>query len=166
VPPYSNQDKWRWTVLETGNQTVESLELAWELPNDWITDDYTVDDATPAELWDMWVGSIRQKNLSDSALGDDYLAIRWHVRGDSSFERAPFQRWLPEENPKDFLTYYSWPENAASNEELNFLRLPVRDKLWRPGRGDKGGFIQELTGWKPSPLQSHVRLEIFKGAQP
>lgn len=55
-----------------------------------------------------------------------------------------------EGDDEDFLTVYAWPESAAG-ERVNFNRLPVRDKLWQ-GQADKGGFIQEATGWKPAPL--------------
>jgi hypothetical protein len=38
----------------------------------------------------------------------------------------------------------------------------VIDKLWRvdlpPHVATKGGFIQEATGWKPSPLQPYINL--------
>ena len=51
-----------------------------------------------------------------------------------------------------------WPVDAETGDELDWLALPVVDKLWNSKRGDKGGFIQEATGWKPSILQPHVFL--------
>jgi hypothetical protein len=62
---------------------------------------------------------------------------------------------MPEE---DFLTFYSWPEDTKTRALLNWLTLPVVDKRWNNQRGDKGGFIQEATGWKPSILQPFVYL--------
>ncbi|HLL36370.1 MAG TPA: hypothetical protein VK545_21370 [Streptomyces sp.] len=76
------------------------------------------------------------------------------------FEAAPFQKRLEEQGFGDFLSMdagtYTWPEAAdGSGERLNWLRLPVLDFGWAPRTKlpTKGGFIQEVTGWKPSPLQ-------------
>jgi hypothetical protein len=41
---------------------------------------------------------------------------------------------------------------------MNWFMLPVVDKLWNSERFDKGGFIQEATGWKPSILQPCIYL--------
>lgn len=37
---------------------------------------------------------------------------------------------------------------AKTDNPLNWLGLPVVDKLWRSRRANEGGFIQEATGWK------------------
>jgi hypothetical protein len=34
----------------------------------------------------------------------------------------------------------------------------VKDLAWNQTTANKGGFIQEATGWKPSALQPHVYL--------
>lgn len=81
------------------------------------------------------------------------MEILWFVfspDGEGIFEAAPFSRSDPEQ--RDFLMYFSWPEDE-NGDRLRWTSLPVRDKLRRPDHADKGGFIQELTGWKPSPLQ-------------
>ena len=80
--------------------------------------------------------------------------------GTELIEFAPFDPLRPDR--KDFLTYFTSPVSATSGEPLNWLRLPVVDKLWRPGRGDKGGFIQEATGWKPSPLQPLIHIDQLR----
>ena len=48
-----------------------------------------------------------------------------------------------------------------AGRQLNWLTLPVADKLWRPGRPDKGGFIHEMTGRKPAPLQPYLHVSMF-----
>jgi hypothetical protein len=53
-----------------------------------------------------------------------------------------------------FLTHYKMPVNAETGEPINWLRLPVLDRGWSATACGKGGFIQEVTGWKPSPLQA------------
>ena len=65
---------------------------------------------------------------------------------------------------KDFLSFFTWPEDAETGKPLNWLELPVVDKLWRPNRADKGGFIQEATSWKPSILQPYVYLSSLERA--
>ncbi|WP_328835303.1 hypothetical protein [Streptomyces europaeiscabiei] len=48
--------------------------------------------------------------------------------------------------------------NADSGEVVNWLRLPVLDRGWNDTAAHKGGFIQEATGWKPSPLQATMDM--------
>ena len=60
--------------------------------------------------------------------------------------------------PTNFLDYYSSPIDCETGEKLNWLALPVEDKLWNSKCQNKGGFIQEATGWKPSILQPYVYL--------
>ena len=54
--------------------------------------------------------------------------------------------------------------NSVTGEELNWLTLPVVDKLWNRKRADKGGFIQEATGWKPAIFQPYVYLPSLMSA--
>ncbi|NER28870.1 MAG: hypothetical protein F6J89_14840 [Symploca sp. SIO1C4] len=61
----------------------------------------------------------------------------------------------------DFLNYFTSPVHFKTGEPLNWLSLPVVDKLWNNQRADKGGFIQEATGWKPSILQPFVYLRAL-----
>jgi hypothetical protein len=135
-----------WTFRNVKNDIERKTRLAllWELNGDPITDDYVPDEASAAELWDMWLARSAQP----------VMEIYWFVfspgQGGGIFEAAPFSRSDPE--AEDFLTFFSWPLDE-NGERLRWTSLPVADKLWRDGRADKGGFIQELTGWKPSPLQ-------------
>lgn len=77
------------------------------------------------------------------------------------FEHAPYTidpRTAPGETHEDdvredFLTHFTTPVHAETGEPINWARLPVVDRGWNPSRGDKAGFVQEATGWKPSPLQ-------------
>ncbi|CUM35746.1 hypothetical protein BN2537_457 [Streptomyces venezuelae] len=54
----------------------------------------------------------------------------------------------------DFLTHYTHPAYAVTGQRVNWLRLPVVDPGWNATASNKGGFIPQATGWKPSPLQS------------
>ena len=84
-----------------------------------------------------------------------------------TLERAPHQDddlSVAFPDVEDFLTFFSWPEHAETGEALNWLRLPVLNKLWDDGHADKGGFIQSATGWKPSPYQTVMSLNSLTRA--
>lgn len=138
--------KWNFTNRTNpgaGDHVGESLVLGWFLDRDSISDDYTPDEISATELFGRWL-----KLLEDST---EEMKISWWIP--SLGELAPF---MGEDH--DFLTYYGWPVNATTGEPLNWLTLPVQDKQWNDNGGDKGGFIQEVTGWKPSPLQRTVNI--------
>lgn len=127
---------------------VGTLTLYWEVEGDPISDDLTPDEIGSLELFRRW----RQR------YSDDVQKISWFVQGAQTHEFAPFQ------GEQDWLTHYYWPVNADTGERANFLQLPVVDKLWRPGRADKGGFIQEALGWKPSPFQASADFAVLSRA--
>ena len=56
------------------------------------------------------------------------------------------------------------PDWQQSSQRLNWLEIPVRDKLWNPQRADKRGFIQQATSWKPSILQPYLDLPALTSA--
>jgi hypothetical protein len=140
------------------------LSLYWEIEGDPITDDYTPDEISANELWDRWV----------ERYGKDIMPIMWLVHGDAKSEFAPpslqpqLKEILSGRNLEDhtdgFLAYYPWPVDVTTGERLRWSSLPVEDKLWRPGSANKGGFIQEATGWKPSPLQSYADIKVLAAA--
>jgi hypothetical protein len=136
---------------KSGHARVTPLALYWEVNGDPITDDYLPEEATAVGLWDEWL-AWRERQ------GEGWEArISWHVRGDGIAEAAPGQdvSW------GDFLEHYYWPHDVATGDNLQWTRLPVVDKLWQPGRADKGGFIQEATGWKPGAFQDSVNLDLI-----
>jgi hypothetical protein len=150
---------WRVRSLETDYRWEGPLEAIWEVSHDPISDDYTPEETEAGELLHMWAEQVRE------VYPDGLVPIYWFVysEGQGKFERMPFQRHLGD--AEDFLTYFSWPVSKSTGERLNWLTLPVADKLWNEHRANKGGFIQEATGWKPSILQPYVFLDsLLKGA--
>lgn len=127
-------------------RTIE-LQLYWEVHGDPVSDDYTPVETPAAELWAAW----RRQYPGDK------LRIYWSVQGDGLFEAAPHSG----SGDSDFLTYFTWPEDAEGNR-LRWTDLPVVDKLWNPQSAEKGGFIQEFTGWKPSPFQQEMDVEMIE----
>jgi len=55
----------------------------------------------------------------------------------------------------------SQPKQQYPQHFTNGLCIVVH---WNARRGDKGGFIQEATGWKPSILQPFVSVETLAEA--
>ncbi|MFD6921300.1 hypothetical protein ACFV99_13945 [Streptomyces sp. NPDC059944] len=146
--PYSADSRWTFSNRLSRHEFTVPLRLYWEVNGDPLTDDYTPDDMNAAELWEMWFSRYWK---------GDPAKIYWFISGGQVFEGAPFSNNIGGHD--HFLTHFTWPVNSVSGEPVNWVRLPVRDKLWNKDHGDKGGFIQELTGWKPSPFQASFDAE-------
>lgn len=141
--------KFRFHSLVTGHLVESSLSAYWEVEVDSISDEFTPAKITATDLLSAWVEEVK-------SLPDAIVPIRWFVTSDQGLEAMPFQ--FCDSTSENFLTHHSWPEDAVSGEPLNWLLLPVVDKHWNSTASDKGGFIQEATGWKPSILQPSVYL--------
>ncbi|KYH43236.1 hypothetical protein [Branchiibius sp. NY16-3462-2] len=134
---------------KTGYRFESELELYWEVSGDPLSDDYAPSQISAAQLFSRYLARCSER---------PQRRVWWAVSGigNGKFEAAPFQ-----DDPLydgNWLTHYTWPVDVITGERVNFATLPVVDKLWRPGRADKGGFIQEATGWKPAPLQSSINI--------
>lgn len=160
----------RWTVTARNGYTQTTELVLYAEPNySTITDDYTPDEISAHELWRIWVDKVAGK--AHERWPDLYrpgeVTIMWTLTAPAPgnvHEAAPHTRPLPPDpdlvrmfgrayEPEDFLTHFRVPTNADTGERINWLRLPVLDCGWNATVGDSGGFIQEVTGWKPSPLQ-------------
>jgi hypothetical protein len=51
--------RWRFNSLESGVEFEMPLSLYWEINGDPITDDYTPDEISAEELWNIWVVVLR-----------------------------------------------------------------------------------------------------------
>jgi hypothetical protein len=148
--------KWKVRNRHSDHAWEGELVAYWEVCSDPISDDYTPDEISADELLALWVTKVRED------YPNGLIPIYWSVASHSNlaFERLPFQFDHNPEigTPENFLTFYTWPENPRTGEPLNWNTVPVEDKLWNAKRGDKGGFIQQATGWKPSIYQPFVYL--------
>lgn len=120
------------------------LELEWSVPEAaYFSDNYLPEDIGAGELLERW---------AKEHAGIRTLPIHWIITAPEILEKAPFCG-----EDEDFLSFYTHP--WVPTRLLNFAELPVKDQTWRIGedRG-KAGFIQEATGWKPSPLQGSMDL--------
>ena len=133
----------------------EGLIVAyWEVSLDPINDEYTPQEIDARELFNEWVKQVRRK------YPNELVPIFWFAQCEEQgkFAGMPFQFKHFLRMDEDFLTFFRWPINSVTGERLNWLTLPVVDKLWNSKRANKGGFIQESTGWKPAILQPYVYL--------
>lgn len=168
----------RWTYRSRRNPVygpTTTLGLTYELNGSALSDDYDPAETSAADLWDLYVDRYGE-GRPEWGYAPGVVHIFWYVSGhtgagaDGPFEEAPFQRYPPDSLwdgghvSEHFLTSFTWPRHAETEERLNFARLAVVDKAWNSIRADKGGFVQELTGWKPSPLQPTVDLRQLAAA--
>ncbi|MFE1876420.1 hypothetical protein ACFW9N_37100 [Streptomyces sp. NPDC059496] len=152
--PYAADTRWTFRTLRGSYEPTMPLHLWYEVNGASISDEYTPAEISARELWSRWYSEFAKASP---------VKVYWSIAGGNNiFEALPFSptHTLSE----DFLTHYTWPVNADTGERLNFARLLVADKQWNAERGDKGGFIQELTGWKPSPYQSLFDAETIAKA--
>lgn len=161
---YPSDTRWRFTALRSGIEKVGQLGLSWEVNGDPISDDYVPNEITARELLERWLRWVWDRKPFDADLGVPHVPIYWFVHGADSgtFEAAP--PIIPLNQRENFTTFYSRPTDEQTGEPINWLRLPVEDKLWRVDRSDKGGFIQEATGFKPSAFQPALDLPVLDAA--
>lgn len=157
----SSGDRWRpesltCTVLrKRGPLQTRTTELVlwWELDYDSITDDYLPGEADCFELFDEWERQLRRRGR-----GPD-LPVWWFVIGPNICEHAGGHGAGDAEG---FTSHY-YLGDAAGNYQMEVDVLPVAAKRWTTDTlGDKGGFVQEATGWQPSPLQHSVSLDLLR----
>lgn len=149
-------DQYAFTSVR-GRTSIGRGSLRWEVSCDPISDDWLPEEISAGELFMRWLAYVENRGHVD-AMG--YVPIYWSVNGPGIFEAA-----LPDPKYPDmghYAKFYLPPICVATGRHVDILDLPVEDKLWRMGCADKGGFIQELTGWKPAPLQDSVSLAMLK----
>jgi hypothetical protein len=148
---------WKFFNRRSGQELEGVIEASWEVSLDPISDDYTPSEINAHGLFEQWVEKV------DAKYPDGLIPIFWFVdvkgKGVATFEWMPFQfEHIPDMPSENFLTFFTQPVHSVTNQPLNWFTLPVIDKLWSIKRSNKGGFIQQATGWKPSVLQPYIYL--------
>lgn len=141
--PYPPDTQWTYSAKKNGFTRSSALTLYWEVSGDPISDDYTPDDISAEELWELWY----PRNVAP----DGTAAIYWMLY--EPMEGAPFEIADLAKGTPHLLDDFTWPHDAKTGERVNFARLPVRDKGWTQALHSKGGFIQELL-----VLQTHFAV--------
>jgi hypothetical protein len=154
---------WKFRGLNSGQEWEGVLIAYWEVSLDPISDEYTPQELDARKLFYKWENQVRKRYVNG------LIPIYWFVdcvgKEHATFEGMPFQfEHIASSFLENFLSFFMWPVNSETSKRLNWLTLPVADKLWNSSRADKGGFIQQATGWKPSILQPYVYLSALSSA--
>ncbi|WP_243976290.1 hypothetical protein [Vibrio natriegens] len=132
-----------------------SLIAKYEINLTGITYDYSGRlDAT--ELFELWLEAVRKKYT------DGMVDIMWLVTMDG-------QRFKPEFIPKQegligedcFLSYFTHPVSEKTGLPLDWTTLSIKPPFWDDDALEGLGFIEYVTGWQPSILQTHVSIDFL-----
>ena len=145
--------QWKWSNKKSGYEFSGELHLSWEVHGDLISEHYVgADYISAVDLLRRWTDQYYPEAIAETLYGPGAVGIDWAIDCEPC-EAAPFSPDVWTLDDENFLTFFTWPTNPETGDRLNFNTLPVDDKVWNDQQWDKGGFIQEATGWKPSPFQ-------------
>ncbi len=134
------------------------LTAVWEASHDSISEGMQPNETSAREILGKWTYRVTREHPNG------LIPIYWFVEvmGADLHARVAFPSQFDHSHGQkvrdDFLTRFTWPMDTQTGDFLNWLTLPVKDKLWRPQQADIGGFIQEATRWKPAILQPFLYL--------
>lgn len=145
---------WKVKCLDAPYKWEGELKAYWEVELSAMSGDYYRHEVTAEEMFWIYVKHVKGR------YPDDLIPIYWSVQciEEGKQETMPFQ--YNYSKYQDFLKYYTHPVNKETGEKLNWLSLPVVDQSWdkKYNHANASGFIQQVTGWKPSILQPFVWL--------
>lgn len=125
----------------------ERFDAYWELELSGVSGDYL--HLSSHEILDIYLQSIKDK------YPDGVIEIVWFIRGNKS----SLFSFMPNTNDyRSLLDVYTHPVCVSTGSPISWDEIPVCDLA----RTDNSGFIQELTGWKPKPMQLTVTIEELK----
>lgn len=156
---YTSEEN-HWTVVSRLGYARRGipLEWYWEVHLDWLSDDYAPAEISPYDLFKLWDREIENRN----AISNGLVKVDWYVAGPSFLEAAPAFGRYGRESTSRYDVFFHPPVATSDGSSIDWSRLPVVDKLWNEDRCDKGGFLQEVTGWKPSVLQPYVAIDLLR----
>ncbi len=134
----------------SGCESQGVLIAEWEVCCETMGDDYLPSEIRAGDLFLLWA----KRMMKDYP--DGLISIEWFVSAEGTFERLPFQ-YDQRGSRREYFTFFTWPKNVAGRK-IDWDTIPVQDKKWNAKTADKGGFIQEATGWKPTIYQPFVYL--------
>lgn len=135
---------WDFSLIE-GSKRYEDMDL-FLYPEingtSYLEEFYEADGKAQVEIYFSWA----RLNMADAVAAND-VPIYWSVRAKSSrfkSETAPFQQ-EPFDTRKNFLTYYTWPQDTHTGRYLDWFQLPVINNRFPE--------FAKALGWAPSALQ-------------
>lgn len=111
---------------------------------------FDIETMIPECLFELWLEEARKSSK------DGYVNIEWLVDVEG-------QRFKPEYMPgqfgleSDFLDHFSLPLDVKTGKPIVWHELNVES----PKSIFTGDFIEEVTGWKPSILQTNVSINFL-----
>jgi hypothetical protein len=137
-------------VRNPGHPRVGHMCAGYELWYDPITDDYSPNDISARDLYQQW-----RKHVVNSRYGD-LIPIIWFVSGPGIFESHPIYQHVDNRNGYD--DHFTEPQRT-DGQQFDWDDLPIIRKRWNTNdKVVKGGFVEELTGWRPQSHQMWVSL--------
>jgi predicted GIY-YIG superfamily endonuclease len=138
--PSQDSGQWTFRSLRSGYEFRKDLVLYPELDCSAMVDDvYELDGEGQLEEYVQYL-----ERRHPEWLAADAVPIVWSVHSNwhGVFEAAPFAHSYI---GMDFLTHFTWPEDAATGEPLDWYALPVVN--------DRFPEFAKALAWTPSPLQ-------------
>jgi hypothetical protein len=138
-------------VRNPGHPRVGHMCAHYELWYDPITDDYSPQDISARDLYQQW-----RKHVVNSRYGD-FIPIIWFVSGPGIFESHPLYEHDYKQDGYD--DHFTEPQRT-DGQHFDWDDLPIIRKRWNTNdKVVKGGFVEELTGWRPQSHQMWVSLD-------
>ena len=139
-------------VRNPGHPRVGHMCAHYELWYDPITDDYSPKDTSARDLYERW-----RKHVVNSDRYDDMIPIYWYVSGPGLFESHPY---LSHSYKLDGYDEHFTDPRRTDGQKFDWDDLPIIRKRWNTDeKVVKGGFVEELTGWRPQSHQMWVSFD-------
>ncbi|HCH5602710.1 TPA: hypothetical protein NKZ56_002175 [Vibrio parahaemolyticus] len=109
-----------------------------------------------SELFESWVVAVRERYPNGN------VHIVWLVR----VEGQSFGPLLIPGQPRllterSFFSYFTDPLSEDTGQLLDWTTLPIEYPKWDENERGGRGFIEHVTGWQPSILQTHVSIDFL-----
>ena len=141
---YTQQQYFYESLRFEGQERIDRFNAYWELERSGISGDFL--HLSSLEILEIYLNSIKEK------YPDGVIEIVWFLRG----ERYQKLEFMPDTNDySSLLDVYTHPVSVSTGASICWADIPVCDLT----RTDNSGFIQELTGWKPKPMQLTAKVE-------
>jgi hypothetical protein len=154
---------YQWSLRSHGRNFRGRLRLIYEVNGSSISDNWYPHELSAQGVWSQWRKWIDRHNEYQRD-PERVIPISWYVTSPdvAHFEAAPFTTTCDDDC--NWLTHYTWPVNEVTLAPVSWTRITIEKCHWSEFGASKGGFIEELTGWRPSALQQSVSVTHLERA--
>lgn len=144
---YTKQQYLYGSLEDKGDVYMDRFTAVWKLEGSEISSELL--HLSSSKILGIYLESIKER------FPDGVIDIIWFIKG----QRNKRLQIMPRTNDySSFLNFYSHPICIGGEEPMYWSNIPVSNL----DRIDSSGFIQELTGWKPKPMQLTVTVDELK----